>query len=271
MLYTLFQVLEQYPALPSHIYKCLSTSHLAPCASELYKLLLQEQRRELTVSAVKDAPPTDLHLATQWLQRWQPTVLKALTSDVKLLQNNASTYLLPCTLRCFPEAFDTLLAALNPAAPGYLRAWVFIMSAQRASSGRLCWNSESNLKTLQLASSSLDDRVRLGAFSLICCSPKSKAPPLEVEYAAVRSFLPFNLNSESSPFRQHLQAAVRKFLVRIRDSCMTSLKGQKSKRGLSKEEEKELEQGIGTELYTRHSSTSVVTDKFGSVLPINSI
>lgn len=199
---------------------------------------------------MKEAPPTELHLATRWVQRWQPTILKALTSDVTLLQNNASSYLLPCTLRCFPEAFDTLLAALDPAAPGHLRAWVCVMSAQRANTGRLTWNSKSNLETLRLALSSLDESVRLAAFSLICCSPKSKEPPLEVEYAAVRDFLPFNLNSESSPFRQHLQAGVRKFLVRIRDSCMTSLKGQKSKGGLSKEEEKALEQGIGTDWCT---------------------
>lgn len=135
-----------------------------------------------------------------------------------------------------------------------------IMSAQRANSGCLSWNSESNLETLQLALSSVDDGVRLAAFSLICCSPKSKEPPLEVEYAAVRDFLPFNLNSESSPFRQHLQAGLRKFLVRIRDSCMASLKGQRSKRGMSKEEEKELGHGIGTDWYTPHCSTSVVMD-----------
>lgn len=115
--------------------------------------------------------------------------------------------------------------------------------------------------TLQLALSSLDAGVRLAAFSLICCSPKTKEPPADVEYAAVRDFLPLNLNSESSPFRQHLQAAIRKFLVRIRDSCMASLKGQKSKRGLSKEEEKELEQGIGTESRLLYEG----------VLPINSI
>lgn len=225
-------------------------------------MLLQEQRRELTVSAEKETPPTELHLATRWMQRWQHTILKALTSDVTLLQNNASSYLLPCTLRCFPEVFDILLSALDSAVLGHLRAWVCIMSAQRAYSGRLSWNSEGNLVTLRLALSSLDNSVRLAAFSLICCSPKSKEPPLGVEYATMRDFLPFNLNSESSPFRQHLQAGVRKFLVRIRDSCMASLKGQKSKRGLSKEEEKELEQGIGTAWHTLGlSSTSVVSDQ----------
>ncbi|KAK3538827.1 hypothetical protein QTP86_015956 [Hemibagrus guttatus] len=241
------KVLEQYPALPSHIYKCLSTNHLAPCASEIYKLLLQKQRRELSVNAVKEAPPTELHLAAHWVHLWQPTILTALTSDVTIIQSNASIYLLPCTLRCFPGAFDTLLAALDPAAPGHLQAWVCIMSGQRTVTGRLSWISESNSETLQLALSSLDASVRLAAFSLICCSPKTKEPPSDVEYAAVRDFLPLNLNSESSPFRQHLQAAIRKFLVRIRDSCMASLKGQKSKRGLSKEEEKELEQGVGTD------------------------
>ncbi|XP_047675030.1 thyroid adenoma-associated protein homolog isoform X1 [Tachysurus fulvidraco] len=238
------KVLEQYPALPSHIYKCLSTNHLAPCASEIYKLLLREQRRELNANAVKEAPPTELHLASHWVQRWQATILIALTSDVTLIQRNASSYLLPCTLCSFPGAFDTMLAALDPVAPGHLQAWVCIMSAQRTVSGCLSWNSESNLETLQLALSSLDASVRIAAFSLICCSPKTKEPPSAVEYGAVRDFLPLNLNSESSQFRQHLQAAVRKFLVRIRDSCMASLKGQKSKRGLRKEEEKELEQGV---------------------------
>ncbi|XP_062874157.1 tRNA (32-2'-O)-methyltransferase regulator THADA [Trichomycterus rosablanca] len=239
------KVLKLYPTLPAHILKCLSTNHLAPCASEIYKSLLQEQRLELTINS-KQAPPTELQLASQWAQRWQPIVLKALFSDVMLLQNGASSYLLPCTLRCFPQASDTLLNALDPSAPEHLRAWVCIMSAHRATSGQSPWALDNTvaLKTLQLALSSLDDSVRLAAFNLLCCSPKTKEAPLAVEYAAMMKFLPLNLNSESSPFRQHLQAGVRKFLVRIRDSCMASLKSQKNKRGRDEEEKRELEQGI---------------------------
>ncbi|XP_015461736.3 thyroid adenoma-associated protein homolog [Astyanax mexicanus] len=240
------KVLEQYPALPSHILKCLSTNHLTPCASEIYKSLLQEQRRELTIGPAKDVLPTELHLANRWAQRWQPTVLKALTSEVTLLQNNASSYLLPCTLRCFPGAFHTLLPALDPAVRGHLRAWTCIMSAQRTTGGRSPWFQESgvNMETLHLALSSLDDSVRLAALSLLCCSPKTKEAPSLAEYSAMRTFLPLNLNSESSPFRQHLQAGIRKFLVRIRDSCLANLKGQKSKKGLIEDQERELEQGV---------------------------
>ncbi|KAI4884419.1 hypothetical protein NFI96_026372 [Prochilodus magdalenae] len=241
------KVLEQYPALPSHVLKCLSTNHLAPCASEIYKSLLQEQRRELTIGPSQNGSLTDQFLASLWAQRWQPTVLKALTSDVTLLQNNASSYLLPCTLRCFPGAFDILLSSLDPTSPGHLRAWACIMSAQRATSGRSPWSQDSSIatETLQLALSSLDDSVRLAAFSLLCCSPKTKEAPTQMEFSIMRGFLPLNMNSESSPFRQHLQAGIRKFLVRIRDSCLANLKGQKSKRGLSKEEAMELEQGVG--------------------------
>ncbi|XP_066509917.1 tRNA (32-2'-O)-methyltransferase regulator THADA-like [Hoplias malabaricus] len=239
------KVLEQYPALPCHILKCLSTNYLAPCASEIYKSFLQEQRQELSIAQSKDGPPTELYLAQQWAQLWQPMVLTALTSDVTLLHNNGSSYLLPSTLRCFPGAFDTLLCALDPTASGHLQAWVCIMSAQRSSSGHSPWASKSPvaMDTLRLALSSLDDNVRLAAFNFLCCSPKTKEAPTQMEYSTMKGFLPLNLNSESSPFRQHLQAGVKKFLVRIRDSCMASLKCQR-KSVLSEEEERELEYGV---------------------------
>ncbi|XP_051979593.1 thyroid adenoma-associated protein homolog [Xyrauchen texanus] len=240
------KVLELYPALPSHILKCLSTNHLSPCASEVYRSFLQEQKRELTIYASQKALPTDQDLANQWAQRWQPIILEALTSDLTLLQNNASGHLLSSTLRTFPGAFNSLLSALDPTASGHLHAWASIISVQRATSGQSLWATDSPhfLKTLHLALSSLDDSVRLAALNLLCCSPKTKEAPSQVEYCALRNFIPLNLNSESSPFRQHLQAALRKFLVRIRDSCMAIIKGHNSKKGLTEEEEAELKQGV---------------------------
>ncbi|XP_067295364.1 tRNA (32-2'-O)-methyltransferase regulator THADA isoform X2 [Pseudorasbora parva] len=238
------KVLELYPTLPSHILKCLSTNHLSPCASEVYKFLLQEQKRELFMNAFQE--PTDQDLANQWARRWQLVILEALTSELTLLQNNASCHLLPSTLRTFPGAFNSLLSALNPTAPGHLRAWACVMSAQRVTSGNSLWGADSPhaLKTLHLALSSLDDSIRLAALNLLCCSPKTKEAPSQVEYSALRDFIPLNLNSDSSPFRQHLQSALRKFLVRIRDSCMASVKGHNSKKGLTEEEDAELKQGV---------------------------
>lgn len=241
--------MELYPALPSHLLKCLSTNHLSPCASEVYKSLLQEQKRELITNTSQEAPPTNQYLANQWAHRWQPPILEALTSALTLLQNNASIHLLPTTLRTFPGAFNILLSALDPSAPGHLHAWACVMSAQRATSGRSLWGAGSShvLQVLHLALCSLDDNVRLAALNLLCCSPKTKEAPSQLEYSALRDFIPLNLNCESSQFRQHLQTALRKFLVRIRDSCMASIKGHNSKKGLTEEEEAELEQGVGEE------------------------
>lgn len=65
----------------------------------------------------------------------------------------------------------------------------------------------------------------------------------------MRRFIPENLNSESSPFRQHFQAGIKKFLVRTRDGCLALLKGQKGKKkGDARDSERAddvLEQGLG--------------------------
>ncbi|XP_030647585.1 thyroid adenoma-associated protein homolog [Chanos chanos] len=239
-------VLQQYADLPAHILKCLSTNHLTPSASELYKSLIQEQRREFLADAPKDAPPTEAELASRWAEHWRETLLECLMSDVTLLQSGGATCLLPSTLRVFPAAADALLTALDPTVPGHLRTWACVMSTKRTVGGQNPWASEPcpALDTLHLALSSADDSVRLAGLNLLCCSGRSREPPTQVEFSALRRFIPLNLNSESSPFRQQLQAAARKFLVRVRDCCMASLKGQKSKRGLSKEQEAELKQGV---------------------------
>lgn len=245
------QVLDQYDELPNHLLKCLSTNHLSPCGSELYKRLIQQQMRELCDVSQKSAPRTDLDLANQWATRWRPVLHEALTSDVTLLQNNSSTHLLPCTFQVFPNAVEHLLASLDPAAPGHLHAWACIMSSYRATTGASPWALQGNstLETLQLALGSAEDKVRLAALNLLCCSPKTKDSPTTEEMSLMKMFIPQNLNCESSPFRQHFQAGVKRFLVRIRDSCLAHVRGQKGKKKGDavdcERTEDVLEQGVG--------------------------
>ncbi|XP_051278992.1 thyroid adenoma-associated protein homolog [Dicentrarchus labrax] len=238
-------VLDQYAEIPNHLLKCLSTNHLSPCGSELYKCLIQQQRRELCKASQKSS---ELDLANQWARRWRAVLHDALTSDVTLLQNHCSTHLLPCTFQVFPSAVDHMLASLDPSNPGHLLAWACIMSSYRAVTGGSPWalKGSSTLETLQLALGSADDKVRLAALNLLCCSPKTKDTPTTEEMAIMRIFIPQNLNCESSPFRQHLQAGVKKFLVRIRDGCLALVRGQKGKKkGDSERAQDILEQGVG--------------------------
>lgn len=245
------QVLDQYAELPNHLLKCLSTNHLAPCGSELYKRLIQQQMRDLCDGSQKSASHTDLDLANRWARRWRPVLHEALTSDITLLQNNSSTHLLPCTFQVFPNAVEHLLASLDPAAPGHLHAWACIMSSYRATTGASPWALQGNstLQTLQLALGSAEDKVRLAALNFLCCSPKTKDSPTSEEISLMKMFIPQNLNCESSPFRQHFQAGVKRFLVRIRDSCLARVREQKGKKkrdaGHTERTEDVLEKGVG--------------------------
>lgn len=243
------QMLDQCAEIPKHLLKCLSTNHLSPCGSELYKCLIQQHRRELCNDSQKSSH-AELDLSNHWAKRWHPFLHEALTSDVTFLQNS-STLLLPCTFQVFPSAVDHLLASLDPFAPGHLHAWACIIGSYRATTGSSPWalQGSSTLETLQLALGSADDKVRLAAFNLLCCSPKTKDTPTTEEMSIMRMFITQNLNCESSPFRQHLQAGVKKFLVRIRDSCLSHVRGKKSKKKgdaiQSEQAQDVLEQGIG--------------------------
>uniref|UniRef100_A0A3Q3F285 Si:ch211-225b11.4 n=1 Tax=Labrus bergylta TaxID=56723 RepID=A0A3Q3F285_9LABR len=219
-------VLDHCAEIPSHLLKCLSTNHLSPCGSDLYRCLIQQQRREL-----HGGSHSELDLADRWAGRWRSVLHEALTSDVTLLQNNGSTHLLPCTFQVFPSAVDPLLASLDPLSPGHLHAWACVLSSYRGVTGGSPWalQGSSTLQTLRLALGSADDKVRLAALNLVCCSPKTRDAPSAEEMETMRRFIPHNLNCESSPFRQHFQAGIKKFLVRIRDGCLARVRGQKKK------------------------------------------
>ncbi|XP_048837320.1 thyroid adenoma-associated protein homolog [Brienomyrus brachyistius] len=241
-------VFERFPDLPRDLLKCLSTNHLSPSASETYKSLIQQQRRELCAAVAPGSSPSELELAEMWAQRWQPALLEALTSDIMLLQSNASSHLLPWTLRTFPGAFEILQASLSGASTGHLRAWACLVCNWRAM-GR-SWSLEEGLsqETLQLALGSLDDSVRLAALGLLCGGPGTRHLPSALEVATLKQFIPLNLNSESSPFRQQLQAMVKKLLVRIRDGCLACLRKERKGGGRDIGQEMEtdslLKQGV---------------------------
>nr|XP_061803888.1 tRNA (32-2'-O)-methyltransferase regulator THADA-like [Nerophis lumbriciformis] len=238
-------VLDQYAELQNHLLKCMSKDHLAPCGSELYKCLIQQQRRELCGDTLKSVSESEL--SNRWAEWWLSVLLEALTSHEVILQRNSSTHLLPSTFQVFPFAVEPLLASLDPYSSGHLCAWACIMSSYRAVTGGSPWalQGSSTMKILHLALGSADDRVRLASVNLLCCSPKTKDTPTPEELGIMKTFITQNLNSESSLFRQHFQTAVRRFLVRIRDGCLARIR-QKDKGDASQMQsaEKMLDLGI---------------------------
>nr|XP_014340597.1 PREDICTED: thyroid adenoma-associated protein homolog isoform X2 [Latimeria chalumnae] len=219
------KVLEMYRDLPQHLLHCLSTNHLSPSASEVYKTAIQLQRQEW-MAEFRDA--SEMDLAEKWAQHWHASLFEGLTSNTPFLQNNTSSYLLVWTLRTFPDAFHILDKSFSTSCCSHLRAWMALLSVQRMTTSHFPSDS-STLAKLRLCLHSQDENVRLAILGFLCCSPKTNQALSEMELSLLRQFLPSNMNCDSSSFRQLLQASVKKALVRLRDSCLVRLRGNKGK------------------------------------------
>ncbi|XP_059683898.1 thyroid adenoma-associated protein homolog [Gavia stellata] len=215
------QVLDAYLDLPRHLLSCLSTNHLCPAATEVYKALVRQQCAEWQ----DGQRGTEAALAEQWALRWLPLLSQALRSPLPILQSNAANHLLAWTLRQLPATQAPLAAQFGGRDTSSLRAWVSLLKAQKSVAGTLPLRGEA-LERLSCCLGSCEDSVRLAALGLLCCSPSTNRPLSGTEVRLLREFLPLNLNCDSSSFRQLLQAAVRKALVRLRDSSLAQLRGK---------------------------------------------
>ncbi|XP_032864048.2 uncharacterized protein LOC116965349 [Tyto alba] len=211
------QVLDAYPDLPQHLLSCLSTNHLCPAATEVYKALVRQQCAEQRGA--------EGALAERWALRWLPLLSQALRSPLPILQSNATNHLLAWTLRQLPATQALLATQFGGQDTASLRAWVSLLKAQKSVAGALPLRGEA-LERLSCCLGAHEEGVRLAALSLLCCSPSTNRPLSGTELRLLREFLPLNLNCDSSSFRQLLQAAVRRALVRLRDSSLAQLRGK---------------------------------------------
>ncbi|KAH0625585.1 hypothetical protein JD844_015164 [Phrynosoma platyrhinos] len=217
-------VLNLYADLPRHLLRCLSTNHLCPVASDVYKTFLQLQRKAWTEG--QGLVPED-KLAQMWAHHWLPTLSDALTSPDTFLQCNASNYLLVWTLRLFPASSALLAKSFSGTHTPQLRAWVTLLNVHKTLAGALPEDPET-LERLVSCLFSEEENIRLAALGLLCSSPRTNQALSEIEVHLLKEFLPLNLNCDSSSFRQLLQASVKKALVRMRDSSLVVLRQKAS-------------------------------------------
>ncbi|XP_053815843.1 thyroid adenoma-associated protein homolog [Vidua chalybeata] len=234
------QVLDAYPDLPQHLLSCLSTNHLCPAAAEVYKVLVRQQCSEW-----RDGQRgTEVALAEQWALCWLPLLSQALCSPLPILQSNTANHLLTWTLRQLPATQALLASQFGGQDTMSLRAWVSVLKAQKSVAGALPLGEEA-LERLSRCLGTREEGVRLAALGLLCCSPNTNLPLSGTEVQLLREFLPLNLNCDSSSFRQLLQAAVRKALVRLRDSSLAQLRGKPPRRSGPGEGAEQLAQAVG--------------------------
>ncbi|XP_065707970.1 tRNA (32-2'-O)-methyltransferase regulator THADA-like [Patagioenas fasciata] len=234
------QVLDAYPDLPQHLLSCLSTNHLCPAATDVYRALVRQQCAE----GQDGQQGAGTALAERWALRWLPLLSQGLRSPLPILQSNVTNHLLAWTLRQLPAAQEALAAQFGGQDTASLRAWISLLKAQQGVSGALLLQDEV-LERLCCCLGAREEGIRLAALGLLCCSPSTNRPLSDTKVRLLREFLPLNLNCDSSSFRQLLQAAVRKALVRLRDSSLAQLRGKAPQGAQPSRGEGQLAQAVG--------------------------
>ncbi|CAM9971607.1 unnamed protein product [Lampetra planeri] len=169
-------------------------------------------------------------LAEMWAGRWLKMLHSALTSGVSLLLYNVSSYLLPCTLKVFPETF----ALMNDhfSGPNDLLPWINLVSVARSvlnpgPEGRWAVSAQ-----IRRGLRHRDEGVRAAALAFVCgVGPWHRHPAGPAETALLREFVPLNLPVGSSAFRQQLQGGVRRALSDLRDAALVALRRERRLRG----------------------------------------
>ncbi|XP_044131476.1 thyroid adenoma-associated protein homolog [Bufo gargarizans] len=238
------KVLALYPLLPSHLFCCLETNYLCPPAAETYRTFISLQKQEWVQVGIVD----EGELGKLWAEIWIAPLSDALCSTECSLQNNAATYILPCTLRTFSDSSKFLAKQLCGSGIPHLRGWISLARAQKVVSGQMVKAEE----RMQLCLESADDGVRLDAMSLLCCGPRTNQPPSSHELQLLKKYLPYNMGCDNPGFRQQLQAVLRRVLERLRDGAMSALRKGRT-------EEETVAQAIDFTDWMFHLSISSLT------------
>lgn len=201
--------------IKSQLLMCMATNHLAPAASEVYRVYM-------TKLATCQNP------VKIWDKGWRNTLLGGLASKDEMVKRNVSHYWLSSTLKFIPQCGEHLNWLLTSSLytsdniqmdpcqkldlqmkwthSELLHMWVMVSLTSRSLSGVVEWNET----LLQESLYSDDPTVRLDTLSLLCNSAKKAEMLHKIESRLLMEALPVNLNIDSAPFRQSLVSSFKK-------------------------------------------------------------
>ncbi|XP_019627525.1 PREDICTED: thyroid adenoma-associated protein homolog isoform X1 [Branchiostoma belcheri] len=213
------QVLRSQNHIPTQLVQALSTNHIAPASSDVYRAFLV---------ATREAYQKDETAAAEvWRDVWLETFMSAICNTNHLIRHNAMQHWVPCTLRLFPQVLSVITTRLQDrtclvSGTIRLRAHMAVLKAARTLNIVSTHDMASDVIREALWHSEED--VRAEAFSIICSHPKKSDPLSSAEVGLLQEFLPLNMNSDAAAFRQVVCNNMRKLMVRLRDGSWTLLK-----------------------------------------------
>ncbi|KAK6183578.1 hypothetical protein SNE40_011032 [Patella caerulea] len=238
------RLLEACPDITERVISQLDDHTLASYCGEFYEKLFESHKKELG----------DKH-SSEWLTMWVNPVIEALCSGTKRTKTHILQYILPKLMSCSNNILQYMIKYLsNKGSQSKGTLGALIMCLRRGRSMGLLDDKQSDsemwcgvvlVSVLKYALSSLDEQIRLDAYSLLCENKKTTEAIKPVEFELFKFFIPANLNNQSPSFRQHVSAYTKKFFVRMKDSENSLLRQVKK----AKKEEETLNLKSNLEQY----------------------
>ncbi|XP_012935226.1 thyroid adenoma-associated protein homolog [Aplysia californica] len=231
------QLLQRNPQLKADLLRCMKVNSMAAIATDVYKAFLQQIISQHGNNS-----------AQIWSTAWRSALIDGLTSADSLQRIKTCTYWLPVTLKMIAGSESLLLSELEVKlrehSSGETDQWLLFAWVTVSRVARDLLHHAVNLKDsvyLHRALLSDQEETRAEAVLLLCSTVKRAEPISELEVTLLKEFIPVNLKTDSTPFRQSLTFAIRKMTVRVRDSCLSACKSKKEKGGT---QEPFLERGL---------------------------
>nr|XP_045582396.1 thyroid adenoma-associated protein homolog [Procambarus clarkii] len=232
------ETLLLHPTLPAGLATSLSVNHLAPAGAAVYKIIL----RQLSSSI--------------WSQYFFTIVCEALHGN-RLTQQHMVSLWLPPTLHHYPSIYLNLLSSCQDTTAGWVARMAILRVArsfgifglkdhstvqsqrlitfqtQKSTNEDLVHNNENEFNEItvlpvmlyiQSALNHINETVRGEALSLLCHTQKASQPVSLEESICIKTFFKFNMNIDSTPFRQGIIKCYKALVIRLRDASAAELK-----------------------------------------------
>lgn len=207
------EFLNNHPMCFSGVDYSLRQSSLVSAGCDLYKAILDEFRSY-----------------SDWSDFFLALFYYVMSGNKTVAQSNLLNYWIPVTIKKYPELIEVLLDFLyeNNVRNSNLSPLLSIMKLGRKSGLILTdWDSKEMKhdykKVIEVGLVHINDDIRSRAIQVVCVTHKNNMPTTD-EFRKMKVFLEYNINSDSTGFRQNNLNCFTIFLTRIRDSCLNILK-----------------------------------------------
>lgn len=207
------EFLNNNPMCFSGVDYSLRQPSLVSAGCDLYKTILNEFK------SFKD-----------WSDFFLALFYDIMSGNKSVAQSNLLNYWIPATIKKYPQLIEELLDFLyeNNINNSNLSPLLSVMTLGRKSGLILAdWDStemkHDYKKVIEVGLVHINEDIRSRAIQVVCIAQKSNMPTID-EFRKMKIFLEYNINSDSTGFRQNNLNCFTIFLTRIRDSCLNILK-----------------------------------------------